>query len=165
MASDSEKTYSEDRSKEEARDKEDEDYTKCECNRFCMRNCCCTWNVYWQAAVFSSIIFVYLLLGAAIFMALEGPNEQQRIAEAEINRSRLIQVGQYVVGNLTASGQLNESEAQELVFLISNLSQAFSNLDTSRNWDFAPAVFFSVTVVTTIGNNFGCVFATQQYYL
>ena len=34
---------------------------------------------------------------------------------------------------------------------LSNLSVAEANLDTSRNWEFGPAIFFASTVVTTIG--------------
>ena len=145
MASDLEKTYRED---EEARDREDEGNAACECNRVCLRNAC---YFHWKTFVLFLVISVYLLVGGAIFVALEGPNEQRRIEEALFNQSRLDEVERYVVGNITARGQLNETEAQALVDLISNLSQAAANLDTSRNWEYGPAVFFATTVITTIG--------------
>ena len=147
MANELEKT-SED---EEVIDKEDEATATCECNRVCLRNACCSWNLHWQTLVLFFVISVYLIVGGAIFVALEGPDEQRRIEEAQVNKSRLDEVERYIIGNITATGELNETEAQALVDLIRNLSQAAANLDTSRNWEYGPAVFFATTVITTIG--------------
>ena len=97
------------------------------------------------------IMAVYLLVGGGIFVGLEGPNERDRIAEARVNQTRLAILRRLLVRNITASGMLNESQAYGIIYLIGNLSVAEANLDTSRNWEFGPAIFFASTVVTTIG--------------
>lgn len=120
-------------------------------SRESVRNCCCTWNRNWRLAVLFVIISIYIFVGGGIFVGLEGPNERDRIADALVNETMLKMLRQSLVGNITASGSLNESQAYRLVYLIGNLSVAQANLDTSRNWEFGPAVFFASTVVTTIG--------------
>ena len=81
-------------------------------------------------------------------MGLEGPSERDRIAEAQ---TRLNELRERIINNISASGMLNRTQAAALVYLIGNLSAAEATFDDSRNWEFGPAIFFASTVVTTIG--------------
>ena len=121
------------------------------CSRESVRKCCCTWNHNWRLLVLFVILSIYILVGGGIFVGLEGPNERDSIAEAQVNQTKLEILRELLVSNITANGMLNESQAYGLVYLIGNLSVAQANLDTSRNWEFGPAIFFASTVVTTIG--------------
>ena len=121
------------------------------CSRESVRNCCCTWNSKWKLAVLAVTITIYMIVGGGVFVGLEGPSERDRIAEAQTNQTRLNELRERIINNISASGMLNRTQAAALVYLIGNLSAAEATFDDSRNWEFGPAIFFASTVVTTIG--------------
>ena len=120
----------------------------------CLR-CCCAWNVYWKVVLCSSIIIAYLVLGATVFMAVESPHErnEQSQAQQEMKRARagIRDITEQLINTTAACGKdVNVSK------LVENLTQLAISLETSkvRNpyWDnYAAAIFFATTVITTIG--------------
>uniref|UniRef100_H2ZBT0 Potassium channel domain-containing protein n=1 Tax=Ciona savignyi TaxID=51511 RepID=H2ZBT0_CIOSA len=92
--------------------------------------------------------FIYLLLGAAVFSAIEGPIELQNCRESQ-------RILDEAIKNLR-NGNLTENRLRYLVETMAlfyengiPLSQNISC--ENRNWNFQSAFFFAGTIVTTIG--------------
>lgn len=122
------------------------------CSREKAKRFCTTWNIYWKALVWFALVSVYLLVGGALFMAAERPNEQDEIDEARRNREVALNFLQATFVNLS-NGTLTEEEA---ITLVNDLVVFFDNLEedpaeSNPQWEYAPAVFFATTVITTIG--------------
>lgn len=116
--------------------------------------CCTTWNVYWQATIFSVILALYLIVGGAIFVALERPAESQRAADAE----RQIQIAnETILRTILNISNVTEAMAQNVtnnfLTLMSQLAPQIVAVNKARTplWQLGPAIFFTTTVVTTIG--------------
>lgn len=96
------------------------------------------------------VFVVYVVLGGAVFMALEGPKEEElRLDIARIRRDFHEKLSVLNHPNLSSS---------EITEIIIRLADARSkNLldeegrDTHINWNFYNSFFFAITVVTTIG--------------
>ena len=96
---------------------------------------------------------VYLLLGGWIFSALERPNEiRQNEAELEANET-YFQTLEVIVNLLVNNSNLSREEAMNLVNNVSDAAMRASDVTASENWLYASSVFFTVTVVTTIGKS------------
>ncbi|XP_006899756.1 PREDICTED: potassium channel subfamily K member 6 [Elephantulus edwardii] len=87
----------------------------------------------------------YLLLGALLVAQLEGPHEAQLRAELEQLRAQLLQRSPCVAASALDS-------LVERVLAAGRLGRGvFANTTSDTTWDFASALFFTSTLVTTVG--------------
>ncbi|KAM7289679.1 potassium channel subfamily K member 4, partial [Ixodes scapularis] len=96
------------------------------------------------------VFIVYVVIGGAVFMAVEGPNE-------DLLRNEIMEIRRNFHEKLVSLNHTNLTSA-EITQLVSRLADARSkNLineqghDTHTNWNFYNSFFFAITVVTTIG--------------
>ena len=126
------------------------------------RRCQLSWGPGWKIAAWFGVTVAYLLLGGVIFSLAERPNERDAVAKVEAEREELREAvdkaREEVLTSLTArNGSLSFEEAEEMIGRVANLSAelalALQELpgETSPLWTFAPSVFFSSTIITTIG--------------
>ncbi|XP_053479356.1 potassium channel subfamily K member 6 [Ictalurus furcatus] len=91
------------------------------------------------------IYVVYLVLGALVFSALEKPLEEK--VQAELNLLK-----QQLINNMSC---INISTLEQLLEVLINANKygvsLMQNSSENSNWDLASALFFSNTLVTTIG--------------
>lgn len=113
-----------------------------------------SFNRYWKLAVACAAVFLYVLLGGILFSAAERPSELRRIEESEVVREQAISD---LFNMLLNSTNVTEEEARNLTVALLALgrtaAEAARNLSFDANpiWDFSSAIFFSSTVITTIG--------------
>ena len=109
---------------------------------------------------------IYLFIGAAIFSSLEYANEKSLIDELKTKRQQFLLKNKPCLNgksnthcpSLTFPHNKNSKSDSELEAFISKILEANSrgisainNLKVEPNWSFGQAVFFSGTVLTTIG--------------
>ncbi|KAG7333106.1 hypothetical protein KOW79_003241 [Hemibagrus wyckioides] len=91
------------------------------------------------------VYVVYLLIGACVFSALEKPLEEKVRAEMNLLKQQLI-------SNMSC---INISTLEDLLEKLINANKygvsLVQNTSENSNWDLASALFFSNTLVTTIG--------------
>lgn len=109
---------------------------------------------YWNLATIFIGLMVYLSIGGAIFSALERPNELQNIEDSKLalNRTR-IELMEFVCNRTNLTGREAMEFTQQVLQFGRILAEATGNLTLEENplWDWSSAVFFAVTVLTTIG--------------
>ena len=94
-------------------------------------------------ALLSVVMVNYMLAGAALFMLIEQPKEEE---ERQAYQNSML-------GFLSRHPSVNRSELDKL---LSEYAQAAENglLDSQRSrWDFAGSFYFVGTVVSTIGRS------------
>ncbi|XP_037575285.1 LOW QUALITY PROTEIN: open rectifier potassium channel protein 1-like [Dermacentor silvarum] len=96
------------------------------------------------------VFIVYVVIGGAVFMAVEGPREEEL-------RNEIAQL-RHEFHERLASLNLSELNSTDIKKIVARLADARSkNLmdehgqDTHTNWNFYNSFFFAITVVTTIG--------------
>ncbi|XP_078486264.1 potassium channel, subfamily K, member 16 [Ciona intestinalis] len=109
-------------------------------------------------AILICLYFVYLLVGAGVFVALEFTREE---LECQRTITEIGEVAAKVNSNLSNTNGSNENltgeDFRNLIQLIREAPQNGVQFDSNqtascaRNWDFHNAFFFAGTVVTTIG--------------
>ena len=99
-----------------------------------------------QALLFPIIVFIYLLIGAAILAAAEIDYEEDTrvAAQNEI---------QDIVKKISWKANLSENTTKEI---LGNLTYLCTNnylqaQNASHRWEFLPAFFFAANVITAIG--------------
>ncbi|CAH0553386.1 unnamed protein product [Brassicogethes aeneus] len=98
--------------------------------------------------LFSVFLFTYLLYlfcGAAIFSILEGPGEQAMKAKLDSV------INKFLVDHPNVTDQALEDLITEIVKASNRGVSAARNASGEPNWSFGQSLFFSTTVVTTIG--------------
>ena len=127
------------------------------CRKDACRQCCCSLNNYWKSVIWCSIIIVYLFLGGIFFSLAERPAELERVAEVNAANATLQAAREELMASVNNSNLTDERVAEILQRLqnFTAASQRLNNAQEATNvvqvWDFASAVFFCVTVITTIG--------------
>ncbi|KAK6032937.1 Ion channel, partial [Ostertagia ostertagi] len=97
-------------------------------------------------------LIVYTLLGAILFSELEGPNEQYELEQLKKQRKELFENTVYRLNNVRAMqpmAALNHTRKSLMKFQ-EKLGIEPVNLEETR-WNFWGAVFYCMTVYTTIG--------------
>lgn len=115
----------------------------------------CSNNKYWRTLnLFNGIMLGLLFGGGGIFNALEGPSEMQRIEDSRMAYNETMTE---FVDLITSRTNLTDMEAVELTERLVALGQRVAEanatiaLEDTPIWDWSSAVFFCVTVITTIG--------------
>ncbi|PKK31512.1 potassium channel subfamily K member 16 [Columba livia] len=91
--------------------------------------------------------FVYLLVGAAVFQALERTAEkQEKIAAAQMKEAFLQNFSHLTIAEIEQFMKNLTKAIQNGVYPVGNESQI-----EDSNWDFSDSFFFAGTVVSTIG--------------
>ncbi len=119
----------------------------------CSKDCYKTYNSYCRLVIMVSIMVVSLLAGGAVIQYLELPNEREAIMNANITsemaRGEIIN---YLVNKTCLSNWEKEEAANSKEILI-QLAIMTNVPENNHIWrEYFSAVFFLVTVVTTIGN-------------
>uniref|UniRef100_A0A8D2P116 Potassium channel domain-containing protein n=1 Tax=Zosterops lateralis melanops TaxID=1220523 RepID=A0A8D2P116_ZOSLA len=100
-----------------------------------------------QTALLGAGYFVYLLVGAAVFQALERTAEkQEKRAAAQMKEAFLQNFTQLTVAEMEQFMENLIEAIQNGVYPVGNQSQF-----EESNWDFSNSFFFAGTVVSTIG--------------
>lgn len=131
------------------------------CGKEACKTCLCGFNNYWKMLIGFTVVFVYLLLGGLFFNLLERPNEILTIQTAQEEREAAADLFREQADNFTAMivsmTNLTEEQARSLTdslvqgaINVANTSQMLP-AETDPIWDYASAVFFASTVITTIG--------------
>lgn len=89
---------------------------------------------------------MYLFLGAAIFSAIEFSNERRLIDTLKSKRQEFLQKHKACITDAEL-----EAFIKQIVDANNRGISAMTNLTVEPNWSFGQAVFFSGTVLTTIG--------------
>lgn len=124
------------------------------CNRKSCGRFWRSWNSYWQLLVLAVAVGIYLLVGGAIFNAVERPNELRRIQEsAENQRNAIAEFTELLLNSTNLTQEEAENVTTRFLELGVVAAEAVENLRFEANpiWDYSSAVFFASTVVTTIG--------------
>ncbi|KAL4230823.1 potassium channel subfamily K member 4 [Mactra antiquata] len=95
--------------------------------------------------ILSCVLLVYILVGGAIFMALEKDNEE------EVQTVQSSTFTQFLTDNTCVTSSELSTFAQAVITAYDSGVVVTSDSSSSSNWDYAPSVFFSITVVTSIG--------------
>lgn len=125
------------------------------CRKDACRRCWCSINNYWKTVIWMAVIVVYLLLGGLFFSLAERPAEIERANEAAEATRALVEARDAFIQTVVSTSNLTEEEALKFLNGFVNaserLDEALEATEVGQIWDFASAVFFCVTVITTIG--------------
>ncbi|XP_045206558.2 potassium channel subfamily K member 2-like [Mercenaria mercenaria] len=95
--------------------------------------------------ILSGILVIYLLIGGAIFMAIEKDNED------EISATQSSTFSQFLTDNTCVTASELSAFAAAVIEAYDSGVVATSDTSSTSNWDYGASVFFSATVVTSIG--------------
>lgn len=99
-----------------------------------------------QALVYPITVVIYLLIGAAIFTAIEHDHERmaKRIAEDEIQKA---------IQTIARKMNLSENTTEEILSNFTYLctDNYLQTYNAPYRWEFLPSFYFAATVITAIG--------------
>ena len=108
----------------------------------------CKWNLLTQYLTYFTGLCLYLLFGGLAFYLIEHANEEDELVGAVYRRENFTE-------ELAESLGQTIGETEDLIERISVLCDDnvfIGDIDTiPRQWEYGPAVFFAMTVITTIG--------------
>lgn len=136
-----------------------------------------SWGPGWKTLSWCGVVFVYLLLGGLIFTLAERQNEIDAVDAAVAQREELQQLLEERKADAIATLAANNCNtttpeaALETIERVINVSFSLAlasqelQAETSPLWTYSPSVFFSATVITTIGvcNNISHAISHQYY--
>ena len=103
------------------------------------------------------VLLIYSFIGAAIFQAIETPNELKRMQAREINADK----GAELLVNWTREATYFDKDEIKQFFadkirdfpdeISAFVSNSTGDIPQYRHWDFWGSLFFCATVFTTIG--------------
>jgi len=93
---------------------------------------------------------LFLVIGASIFSAIEGPLEVRRIKDLRARRAEFLNTYSKSFSCGMTDDDL-ESFISDIVTAASQGVRATRNVTYEPNWSFGQSLFFSSTVITTIG--------------
>ncbi|XP_069500625.1 potassium channel subfamily K member 6 [Ambystoma mexicanum] len=101
----------------------------------------------WVVLTILIVVYVaYLLLGALVVSRIEGPYEAQKRQELREYKAAFLRDSHFCV---------NESDLEAFLEKVLSANKygvsVLRNASTDSNWDFASALFFASTLVTTVG--------------
>lgn len=116
--------------------------------RGCAEGCCWRLSERHRPSLYFALLLVgyvlYLLLGAAVFSAIELPYERELRSELLAAKRDFLRENSCV-----SDARLEELLGRALT--ASNYGVSVLHNDSRRNWDFVSSLFFSSTVLTTTG--------------
>ena len=115
---------------------------------------CCKWFKYdgvcFRTSAVALAVLMYLLIGGAIFVALESREEEAQNAQIENAQNQLGTVEDQIIALLTANGTVDFAMAENLTNTLMQLA-LLNGTSTTDNWNYGSSVFFCTTSITTIG--------------
>ena len=109
-----------------------------------------------QALLYPITIVIYLLIGAAIFTAIE--HDHENMVKASLNNEmqtidELQQVVEAMLRNLNVSKSTSQEILNNFTSNFTKLCMTYSSsIHTPQDqWEFLPSFYFAATVITTIG--------------
>ena len=125
------------------------------CKKASCKRLCCSYNSYCCLLILFVLVLSYQLVGGALFSAVEKPNEDRSIREAQVTRNNAVadlemEVASFVdrMANLTnLMREELENSTRDIVSLAHRVSETNRIIPAEINpiWDYASAVFFTST--------------------
>lgn len=104
--------------------------------------------MYWTTlAVLVIVVLAYILVGGAIFMALEKDNE------AHVTHTAHSNFHNFISNNTCVTPLELESFTASVISAYDSGVMTSSNKSNGSNWSYESAIFFAITVITSIGRN------------
>ena len=108
------------------------------------------WNALCvQVLLYPITIVIYLLIGAAIFTAIERDNEKtmrQNVASQEMQR---VDELQKAIEAVLRQHDISENISEEILSILCTSNSEIQN--APLQWEFLPAFYFAASVISTIG--------------
>ena len=111
------------------------------------------WNALCIQALLCPIaVLIYLLIGAAVFTAIERDHEKMARHIAANEEMHSVKELEQAIESVLRKFNLSENISTEILSNFTSLCAGYSeSQNTPPRWEFFPAFYFSAIVITTIG--------------